>query len=73
MLRLLVEIRRKLQIALQRLLGRRIVPLVLIDLGDLGKLVVRQREVEDVDVVADVINVLGAGDHHVAHLCAYNS
>ena len=40
----------------------------MIDLCDFGKLVVRQREVEDVDVVADVIDVLGTGDHHVAHL-----
>ena len=55
--RLLVEIRRKLQIALQRLLRRRVVALVLVDLRDLRELVVRQREVEDVDVVADVVDV----------------
>ena len=55
--RLLVEIRRKLQIALHRLLRRRVVALIPVDLGNLGELVVGQREVEDADVVANVVDV----------------
>ena len=63
-----IKIRREVQIALNRLRRRRIVAFVPVQFRNFRHFRVRQGKVKDVDVVADTLYVLGAGNHHVAGL-----
>lgn len=65
---LCVKIRCEGQIPFERFLRRRVIPLLFVHRRDVVHVVLRQLEIEQIDVRADVLRVARARNHDVAEL-----